>query len=232
MWNDFLPLLGEKEEVISIDLPGFGKEPLNAEIETLEDMADWVHSRLSLHEGPIIWVGHSMGGYIGVEFAVKYPERLSGLVMFHSSFTADTEEKKLQRRKAMSFVKRSGINGFLRQFVPKLFSTHQKTNKSLLSRAHKMVGSTSEAAMLMASAAMMNRRDHLGWLQEQSSIAVCMLIGKYDAHLPLKSQLAQAACIKNGSVVMLTASGHLGMWEEPEESASALINFSRSHCSA
>lgn len=231
MWDDFLPLIGGKEEIISIDLPGFGNEPLNVQLETLEDMADWVHRRLTPCEGPFIWVGHSMGGYIGLEFAVKYPEKLSGLVMFHSSFTADTEEKKLQRQKAMKFVEENGITGFLRQFVPNLFNTSTSTDISILNRASKMVGATGEEAMLLASNAMMKRREHLSWLQEQSTVALCMIIGKHDAHLSLRTQLAQAAAIKNGAVVLLTKSGHMGMWEEPEKVASELINFSRWHCS-
>ena len=38
-------------------------------------------------------IGHSMGGYITLAFAEKYPERLNGFGLFHSAAMADNEEK-------------------------------------------------------------------------------------------------------------------------------------------
>jgi len=38
-------------------------------------------------------LGHSMGGYITLAFAEKFPERLLGFGLVHSTAAADSEEK-------------------------------------------------------------------------------------------------------------------------------------------
>ena len=72
--DDMIPFLSEKFRLIKIDLPGFGKSDVVAEIQTSEIMADEVKKvtdELGLTEFHLL--GHSMGGYISFAFAEKYP---------------------------------------------------------------------------------------------------------------------------------------------------------------
>ncbi|OGZ23198.1 MAG: hypothetical protein A3A08_00895 [Candidatus Nealsonbacteria bacterium RIFCSPLOWO2_01_FULL_41_9] len=77
-------------KVIVPDLPGFGQSPIPAIIWNLDNYADWVKDfaeknnlgRLSGEQAePFFLLGHSFGGSIGIKFAVKYPERLMGLIL-------------------------------------------------------------------------------------------------------------------------------------------------------
>jgi abhydrolase domain-containing protein 14 len=63
--------------VLAVDMPGFGKSPASeiAPIEVLERLCD------QLDLPPAVFVGPSMGGRIALEFAIRFPQRIAGLVL-------------------------------------------------------------------------------------------------------------------------------------------------------
>jgi pimeloyl-ACP methyl ester carboxylesterase len=69
--------------VVAVDLPGYGKSDKPASFPyTMEAMADVVLEVADALrvEKPIL-VGHSMGGQTSLSYAIRYPERLSALVL-------------------------------------------------------------------------------------------------------------------------------------------------------
>lgn len=230
MWKHWLPYLPEGlPPVFYLDLPGFGKNTELNVPQSMVAMAHWVAEWLDQKEIEcVIWVGHSMGGYVGAEFARGYPERSKALVMFHSTFRADSEEKKANRLKTMDFVSTHGAQWFLKQFVPMLFHNSKPIHNEWVEQAWSWVSNTPAESIIRASEAMMRRRDHTDWLPNVP-IPVGMIAGKYDSHIPYRDVIAQASLLQQGSLVLLENSGHLGMLEEPEKSAQAVADFIRLH---
>src|SRR5215471_4780390 len=64
--------------------------------------------------GGAVLIGHSMGGYISLAFAEKYPSYLAGLGLFHSTAYPDSEERKTTRKKAIETIKNNGACDFLK----------------------------------------------------------------------------------------------------------------------
>jgi pimeloyl-ACP methyl ester carboxylesterase len=87
-WDDLLPLLVENGYAgYALDLLGHGEsvKPLNRFEYTVETVLDhfstWVDS---LHiEEPMILIGHSLGGALCLMYALRYPERVSALVLIN-----------------------------------------------------------------------------------------------------------------------------------------------------
>ena len=71
-------------------------------------------------------IGHSMGGYITLAFAEKYPEILNAFWLFHSSAYADDDSKKETRKKGIEFIKNNGVAAFVKTSAPNLFSEKTK----------------------------------------------------------------------------------------------------------
>ena len=72
---DFLSRLGL--HVFAVDMPGFGQSPA-CECEPVTVLLKFiVQSGLDR----VVLIGPSMGGCIALEFCIKHPERLSGLVL-------------------------------------------------------------------------------------------------------------------------------------------------------
>ncbi len=65
-----------------IDFPGFGLSPNPPEDWGTADYADcvaeWIKASATQ---PVIWVGHSFGGRVGLQLGARYPELLTGMVL-------------------------------------------------------------------------------------------------------------------------------------------------------
>lgn len=83
--HDFIPAaesLGASAKSMLVDLPGFGETPRPEKAWDTRDYADHVAQFLAEKNiGPVVWVGHSFGGRIGLRLAVNHPDLLSGLVI-------------------------------------------------------------------------------------------------------------------------------------------------------
>src|SRR5690349_4074835 len=98
IWQDLLPLLQGEFEVILPDLRGFGMSAATAAPYGMTHMADDIAGlldRLEIETAAV--AGHSMGGYVALAFAGKYPQRLSGLGLVASQTLADPPERKQGR---------------------------------------------------------------------------------------------------------------------------------------
>ncbi|MEL7021888.1 MAG: alpha/beta fold hydrolase, partial [Bacteroidota bacterium] len=128
IWDEFKPDFEEDRPVVCIDLPGFGSSALIPDV-SIEDMAQTV--KLVLDQLGItncIYVGHSMGGYVGMAFAKKYAAQLKGLVMFHSHPFSDSTDQRANRQKVINFIKRQGHVLYAKQA---LLRAYPGANKSV-----------------------------------------------------------------------------------------------------
>ena len=81
-WRLIAPALAEQRRVIVPELPGHGgSEPLGA-VPTLDPFAEAMLGVLEAEDAlPAPWVGHSLGGLVGLRAAVLRPDAVTGLVL-------------------------------------------------------------------------------------------------------------------------------------------------------
>jgi pimeloyl-ACP methyl ester carboxylesterase len=82
-WCDVAEPLSHRHHVWSLDLVGFGRTPLAGRLATVaanQGLVDRVAKRVG-GGGPVVLVGNSMGGLIGILEASRRPERVSALVL-------------------------------------------------------------------------------------------------------------------------------------------------------
>src|SRR5262249_20542464 len=87
VWTEGIDRLAQHFRVFLPDHPGFGPSPLP---DWLTGMDDMVFHYLDLLDGlglrgPVRMAGASFGGWIGAEFAVSHPERVSKLVLIDAA---------------------------------------------------------------------------------------------------------------------------------------------------
>lgn len=78
--------------LLSYDRPGFGKSTPASAVPTLEAQAEIVGALLSnTNHLPTILVGHSYGGPIALLSALKFPDRVAGILLIGGSVDPDQE---------------------------------------------------------------------------------------------------------------------------------------------
>ena len=126
MWNNLKAKLVETHRVITVDLLGHGKTLCSSDIHTMEAMANGVHAVLShLNIKSSLFIGHSMGGYVSLAYAEKYPEETEGICLMNSTYEADNDDRKELRAKANKMIA-DNFESMVRISFSNLFSNKSK----------------------------------------------------------------------------------------------------------
>ncbi|MEO9011857.1 MAG: alpha/beta hydrolase, partial [Ginsengibacter sp.] len=123
IWANQIEALKQHHLIIIPDLPGCGHSEMLDGDCYMEDYADvvkalWDNESAGKVGKDFTLIGHSMGGYISLAFAKKYPKLLNALGLFHSSAFADNEEKIYARKKNIAFIEKNGAQLFLKTSIP------------------------------------------------------------------------------------------------------------------
>ena len=226
IWDSFLPVLSETYQVITIDLPGFGKSPQPYEYPSITNYADDIHETLAqLKIGKHIMIGHSLGGYVSLAYAKKYAENLLGLGLFHSTAFADNDAKKQTRTKSIGFIQDHGAETFIRNMFGGLFSPHKKAGlKPEIEAFIEKCCETQASSIIKTQLAMRDREDSLEVLKALSC-PILFIVGKDDQSVPLEKSMEQCSIPKNSVVHIYENVAHMGMIEEKAATLKALENF-------
>jgi len=81
-WLENLPRAGQDRRALALDLPGFGESEMPEGEISIPNYGKTVNAFCeALGLGPVAIVGNSMGGFIGAEVAIRFPERADRLVL-------------------------------------------------------------------------------------------------------------------------------------------------------
>lgn len=225
IWNKFADKLSEKYKVVAIDLPGFGNSSVFKEGNSLAFMANAVYYIL-LEENinDCIMVGHSMGGYVTLSFAKHYPDKLNGIVLFHSQAAADDEEGKHNRDRTINVINKDHL-GFIHSFVPSLFAEENvEKYETEIEQLMSISSQTDKEGIVAALEAMRDRPGYLGVLSE-IDIPVFFIIGKRDSRISVHSMMEQLTLPHNCEALILDGVGHMGFIEAENITYLAIEHF-------
>jgi pimeloyl-ACP methyl ester carboxylesterase len=212
------------------DLPGCG---MSSQVSgdglptSLEDMADGLARMLDdIGMNACTIVGHSMGGYIALAFAERYPNRLSGLVLFHSTAMPDSQAKREQRQRSIGFMEKHGVEPFLREAIPSLYSPDFQALHPDVVADH--LGETLRWAtptlLIGQYRAMMARPDRMHIFQDSRRPSM-LIAGALDKAIPLEESLRHGPPPPNDSLLVWDDIAHMGMRECPQRSLTCLRDF-------
>lgn len=226
VWASFIDRLDKKFRVVTLDLPGFGNYSKPVEDFSVEAMADYVSQALTeLEVVKCVLIGHSLGGYVALAVAEKYPELLLGLGLFHSTALADSEEKKENRTKMVAFQEQHGLEKFISSFFPPLFFEENRPRlQAEIERLVETGQKTKPEAAIGVMKAMRDRPDRTHVLRE-AFFPVLFIVGKEDQAVPLAQSLQQCHLPQNSTTVFLGQTGHMGLFERPLETLQAVEKF-------
>lgn len=227
IWQNILPALTDKYKVIGVDLGGFGgSDDLLPHPTTIDVLASQIKDLLwHLGIDQAVWIGHSLGGYISLAFAEKYPALVKGLGLIHSTALPDSEEKKKVRQNVIDFVEKNGVQPFIDNFVEPLF--YSKRHPALQGSIHAVQAIASQTPLktvVEVTKAMRDRPDRTHVLRE-ATYPVLLAIGREDNAVPFETYISQLTLAADTLVHIWAETAHMGMYERPEETRKLLRYF-------
>jgi pimeloyl-ACP methyl ester carboxylesterase len=225
VWRHQAELLQKKFKLIIPDLPGSGSSEMITDM-SMSGMAEVMQAILKAEKiDTCIMIGHSMGGYITLAYAEKYPKQLNGFGLFHSSGFADSEDKKEAREKGIEFIEQHGAFEFLKASTPKLFALSTRDERpAMIEEQIASLHNFSATSLVSYYRAMIKRPDRTAVLRK-AAVPVLFVLGKYDVAVPVEDGLKQCHLPKKSYIHILRKSGHMGMLEEKDESHRILEEF-------
>ena len=225
IWDNFVTELQKDYRVICVDLPGHGESDCIDEVHTMELLAEAVNNVLiKLGIEKCLMTGHSMGGYVTLEFAKQQPEKLSGIVLFHSQAGADTETARKNRDRTIEIVNNDKI-GFISFFIPDLFAEENKMKyEKEIDSLKKVASQTSAESIIAALKGMKERSSKIEMLGEWN-FPVLFITGKKDKRITTEMVLAQIGLPKHGEALILEKAGHMGFIEAKTETLETIKSF-------
>jgi pimeloyl-ACP methyl ester carboxylesterase len=226
MWDAFVPKFSKKNRVITIDLLGHGATECMGYVHTMEDNADAVHAVLTqLRIRKSIFVGHSMGGYVALAFAELFPESVKGLVLLNSTSRADSEERKVNRDRAIKAVKQSYVN-FISLSIANLFSEENRDRLINEIEIVKKEALQTPLQGIVASLEGMKIRIDREILLHLTPYPKMLILGEKDPVLPYEETKMQ---IEESQVQLVSfPDGHMSYIENQEGLTTVLLKFFKS----
>ncbi|KAB2805389.1 alpha/beta fold hydrolase [Phaeocystidibacter luteus] len=224
MWKDYAAELAKSYRVICIDLPGHGKSDCFGYVHSMDEMAAVVKAIADHHHLKRYHiVGHSMGGYVALAFGEKHPDVPKSITLFHSTALADSDEKKVDRSRAIKLVKEQP-EAFVKHSLPMLFRSksrkiYRTEIKGMIAEALKM-----PVQGIIAALEGMKERPDREVLLHLSPIPFLFITGKRDTVLPfekIEPQLSAPMVVDR----LITENGHMGFIEDRDLCLETLTYF-------
>jgi len=225
VWRDSMIALSSQSRfrLYALDFWGFGDSAKSAqnsfEIDSYVEMVHQFMNTLGIIRSPIF--GHSMGGTVALQFALKYPQRISKVAVVGSPIHGESLNV---------FLKLSGYGWiaelvwrypFLRDFVMRmLLAGDSKDVRSMISRDVQRANLES----FFRSIDDLRRTD----LRSQLTGVTTPILGIYGARDNIVSPRngpVLDSIVDSSQVAIMKQSRHFPMMDEPDEFLRVLINF-------
>lgn len=238
-WRYAIPELSKEYRVIAVDLPGYGKSGKGAYPYSISFYAEQI-KRLAdeLKIDKFTLVGHSMGGQIGIKFALMFPEKLDKLVLASPAGVEEFLQGQgdwLRSVMTKKGVKTTTEEGIRRNLAGNFYSWNDKWEWMVEERV-RMINAKDFDEFTYTVVRCVNAMLDEPTFDKIKNIKTPTLIvyGRYDGLIPnpylnpgFTSDVFKwgAEQIRGSKLHEIDNCGHMLQIEKPEEFTSAILNF-------
>jgi pimeloyl-ACP methyl ester carboxylesterase len=228
MWEPQLEGLTDVAHVITLDLPGFGASQTTDGDYSLDTMAEIVHDFVRhLGHERVVLGGLSMGGYIALAYARKYPQHLQGLILASTRANADSEEQRRRRLEQIQEINQHGLRGLAESMPHKVLTAATAVKRpALLKELSGHIAASNVMAVTGALEAMANRPDATDVLPA-IHVPTLVIAGEGDDLTSVGVAQEMLQHLPKGKLVSIPGAGHLANMEDPKAFNEAVAAFMR-----
>jgi pimeloyl-ACP methyl ester carboxylesterase len=229
-WANQIPVLSPRYKVVTIDHRGHGKSaaPSREEDYSVKLLSDDAFGLLDLlNIKKCCLVGHSLGGFTALQFAVEHPDRLAGLVLVDTSsgqFARDPNYAQL-RQKLDELARTQGMAAAFEYDAannPMRIERFKKHPELRETSRQKVLQTSVDGYIYMSRA--IGRWQPLTSRLSEIKVPTIIFWGDEDTPFEEPSRIMKKA-IAGSQLVKVKGSGHSPHEEAPEAFNKALLRF-------
>jgi len=211
--------------VLDWPLPGYGGAPLLAET-SFAAWAEALRAALDAADVPRAdIIGHSIGGMLAQDFALRFPERVRRLVLYATTPSFGGRDpafaESFLRERLAPLDSGTTLAGLADATIPLMFS--DAAPPEAIAAATRAMAAVPEAAYRATLRCLVtfNRRDDIARL----AVPTLLLAGERDPLAPPRTMERMRGAIPDAQLVVLAGAGHLAHLEHPAAFNAAIRAF-------
>lgn len=228
MWNEQADALKQHYRVLRFDTRGHGGSDAPDGAYSLNMLADDLLGLLdSLGIQETHFVGLSMGGMIGMTFALAHSGRFRSLVLCDTSSRIPPEAAPVWEGRIKT-ASEQGMEPLVDPTLQRWFTeAFYKSSKAMMKRVGQMIRTTRPAGYIGCCHAI--QKINLTHRLDAISCPVQIIVGEQDVGTPVAMSRAIQEAIPGSELVIIPSASHLSNLEQPELFNKALLGFLRKH---
>ena len=224
MWKEQLEKFSNDYDCHTIDLPGFGVNPMPKGAFTFETYVDSFLEQLAKRGlAQSTWIGLSMGGYVALRAYERAPQSCAGLILCDTKSGADSNEAKLKRAGAIKALC-DNRDAFTEGQWKALVGARALEDSALLGRFRQIVQANSIESIQAGLVALATRTDTSKVL-DSVSVPTLVIVGSEDRVTPRADAEAMHSSISRSKMNVIEGVGHLSNLEAPEVFNQVIADF-------
>lgn len=214
-WQGQMAGLRDHANTVAVDLPGHalsahheGNQSITHYAEILSELAR------ELNSSRLIMAGHSMGGAVCLEFAMRYPDQVDGLVLVNTGAKLRVQQELLQQI-------RDDYPAFIRHLTRNALG--EDTGSQVTEQFAELLMQSETDAVYNDFASC----DNFDRLEAVSQIACPALVISSDQDMmtPPKYGEFLADQLEQGEYALIEGAAHISPMEQPEAVNAAILEF-------
>lgn len=233
MWASQVAEFSETCKVVTLDVRGHGQTETPSDDLSMDLFAEDIHGLLeALKIEKACVLGYSMGGRIGLQFALTYPEKVSGLVFANSGIAGigyqmpeeQLKEMMIRREQMMELYQSKDIERIADSMAERSMTPGMRENNPELFKKYKAIKLQNNPEHYLAIMQAMGASAASPPDLSQIKCPTLIIAGDQDLFMSMDVTLFMAKTIPR-ALMKVFPTGHASAMEVPKEFNQTVLDF-------
>jgi protocatechuate 4,5-dioxygenase alpha subunit len=197
---------------------------LVADFSMEDSLVDMARAALAMANGPLIVVGHSMGGRVAFEMVRLAAERITRLCVMDTGIHLAKPGEAEARQVLIDLANEKGMGALAARWLPPMVHPERANDPALMGPLTRMVERATPALFQRQIKALMTRPDAATALP-LVKCPMLVVVGRQDQWSPLAQHETIVARVPGAELAIVENSGHMVPVEQPEASSDVLLKW-------
>lgn len=237
IYNELVEALKDRCRLIVLDMPGHGltdSAPAGEDGRRVNSLAFQARVVAGVLDkcGVVraVIAGHSMGGYVTLQFLKDFPKRAEKAILLHSNPYADSPEKSADRQREEQLILDGKLQSLAAVSIPKMYDEENLRACDEKIRETVELCETHDPEGIVAAIEGLRTRPDLQEVMKEPPVPLMLVHGDHDNFLPLEKVAAMKDAFPKVRYELIPGTGHNSFIERLETVKDILLSFTTGNC--